>query len=59
MDFGLGPCPTCPCGADGTGAVALRYISFRQILYWLSLGISEAPGVELPPLAAGINLRSS
>lgn len=30
-----------------------------RFLHWLSLGISEAPGVELPLLAAGINLWSS
>jgi len=57
--FGLGPCPTCPCRANGTGAATLKYVSLGQILYWLNLGISEAPGVELPQLAAGINLRSS
>lgn len=58
-DFGLGCCPTCSCGAHSTGDAALRYISLGQILYWLSLGISETPGVELPQLAAGINLWSS
>lgn len=57
--FGLGPCPTCPCRADGTGAPALRHVSLGQILYWLGLGASEAPRGELPQLAAGVNLWSS